>query len=128
MTKHTMKKYCTSDWCVFCSHFCVQFLFLLSSLLQHTTNNILHILVKAQPSIQCTGPQSPTRLGRQSQDLPNEYSLGHCNLFAASRHKLAFTKRHYALLTATDTTAHYQIPFFFLSRSKLIFKVPTTTS
>ena len=56
-----------------------------------------------------TGPRSPTRLGIRSQDLglPNEYSLGHCGLSAASRHKLAFTSRHYALLTATDTTALY---------------------
>ena len=66
--------------------------------------------VKAQPSSRSTGPRSPnTRLGIRSQDLglPNEYSLGHCGLSAASRHKLAFTSRHYALLTATDTTALY---------------------
>ena len=65
------------------------------------------ILVKAQPGTRSSGPRSPTRLGIRSQDLglPNEYSLGHCGLFAASRHKLAFTSRHYALLTATDTTA-----------------------
>ena len=31
----------------------------------------------------------------------NEYTLGHCGLSAASRHKLAFTSRHYSLLTAT---------------------------
>ena len=76
---------------------------------QHSTNNILHILVKAQPSTRSTGPRSPTRLGIRSQDLglPNEYSLGHCGLSAASRHKLAFTSRHFALLTATDTTALY---------------------
>ena len=50
-----------------------------------------------------------TRLGTRSQDLglPIEYSLGHCGLSTASRHKLAFTSRHYALLTATDTTALY---------------------
>ena len=34
-------------------------------------------------------------------------SLGLCGLSAASRHKLAFTSRHYALLTATDNTALY---------------------
>ena len=72
-------------------------------------NDILRILVKAQPSTRSTGPRSPTRLGIRSQHLglPNEYSLGHCGLSAASRHKLAFTSRHYALLTATDTTALY---------------------
>ena len=81
----------------------------LSCLLQRSTNDILRILVKAQPSTRSTGPRSPIRLGIQSQDLglPNEYSLGHCGLSAASRHKLAFTSRHYALLTATDTTALY---------------------
>ena len=44
-----------------------------------STNDILQILVKAQPSTQSTGPRSPTRLGIRSQDLglPNEYSLGH---------------------------------------------------
>ena len=94
----------------------------------------LHVLVKTQPSTRSTGPRSPTRLGIQSQDLalPNEYSLGHRGLSAASGHKLAFTRRHHTLFTATDTTALYKIPFlffffFFLSQSKLIFKVPTTT-
>ena len=77
--------------------------------LQRSTDDILRILVKAQPSTQSTGPRSPTRLGIRSQDLglPNEYSLGHSGLSAASRHKLAFTSRHHALLTATDTTALY---------------------
>ena len=80
-----------------------------TSLLHRSTNDRLRILVKAQPSTQTTGPQSPTRLGIRSQDLglPNAYSLGHCGLSAASKHKLAFTSRHYALLTATDTTALY---------------------
>ena len=79
-----------------------------SCLQQHGTNDILRILVKAQPSTRSTRPRSPTRLGIRSQDLglPSEYSLGHCGLSAASRHKLAFTSRHYALLTA-DTTALY---------------------
>ena len=83
----------------------------LSCLWQGSTNDIglLRILVKAQPSTRSTGPRSPTRIGIRSQDLglPSEYSLGHRGLSAASRHKLAFTSRHYALLTATDTTALY---------------------
>ena len=81
----------------------------LSCLLQRSTNDILHILVKAQPSTRSTRLRSPNWLGIRSQDLglPNEYSLGHCGLSAASRHNLAFTSRHYALLTATDTTALY---------------------
>ena len=33
--------------------------------------------------------------------LPNEYTLGHCGLFAASRHSLASTSTHYSLLTST---------------------------
>ena len=46
---------------------------------QRSTNDILRILVKAQPSTRSTGPRLPTRLGIRSQDLglPNEYSLGH---------------------------------------------------
>ena len=58
---------------------------------------------------------TPTRLGIRSQDLalPNEYSLGHRGLSAASGRKLAFTRRHHTLLTATDTTALYKIPFLF---------------
>ena len=61
-----------------------------------------------------------TRLGIRSQDpgLPDEYSLVHRGFFAACRHKLAFTNKHYTLLTATDTTALYKTPFlcvFFLS-------------
>ena len=64
---------------------------------------------KAQPSTRSTWPWSPTRLGIRPQDLGllNKYSLGHCGLSAASRRKLAFTSRHYALLTATDATALY---------------------
>ena len=74
-----------------------------------TDNDILHILVKAQPSTQSTGPRSPTRLGKQSKDLGllNEYSVGYCGLTAASRHELVFISRNYALLTASDTTALY---------------------
>ena len=55
--------------------------------LQRSTNDILCILVKAQPGTQSSRPRSPTRLGIRSQDLglPNEYSLGHCGLSAASR-------------------------------------------
>ena len=80
-----------------------------SFLLCHSINEILRILVQAQPSTRSTGPRSHTRLGIRSQDLglPDEYSLGPCGLSAASRHKLAFTRRLYALLTATDTTALY---------------------
>ena len=74
-----------------------------------STNDKLHILVKAQPSTRSTWPWSPTRLGIQPQDLGllNKYSLGHCGLSAVSRRKLAFTSRHYTLLTATDNTALY---------------------
>ena len=81
----------------------------LPSLLRHSTNDTVHILVKAQPGTQSTGPRSPTRLGIRSQDLglPDEYSLGYHGLSAASGCKLAFTSKHYTLLTATDTTALY---------------------
>ena len=41
----------------------------LSCLLQRCANDILRILVKAQPSTRSTGPRSPTRLGIRSQDL-----------------------------------------------------------
>ena len=101
-----------------------------------STNGKLRILVKAQPCTPSTWPLSPTRLGIRPWDLglSNEYTLGHYGLSAAFRHKLASTSSHHALLTATDTTALYWTPscvffcvFFFLSRSKLIFKVPTTT-
>ena len=63
--------------------------------------NILHILVEAQPSTQSTWPRSPTRLGIWPRDLGllNKYSVGHCDISAASRHKVAFTRRHYALLS-----------------------------
>ena len=79
-----------------------------------STNNKLRILVKAQSSTQSTWPPSPTRLGIWPRDLGllNKYSLGHCGLFATSRCKLAFTSRHYTLLTAADTTAlYYKTPF-----------------
>ena len=79
----------------------------LSSLLHHSTNDILRI---PSPALEALGHvRSPTRLGIRSQDLglPDEYSLGHCGLSAACRHKLAFTRRLYALLTATDVTALY---------------------
>ena len=110
---------------------CLPLLLEWTSLLRCTTNKILCILVKALPSTRSTGPQSPTRLGIRSQDLalPDEYSLGHHGLSAASGRKLAFARKHYTLLTATDTTALYKTSFlfFFLSQSKVIFKVPTTT-
>ena len=94
----------------------------LPSLPRRTTNDILCILVKTQPSTRSTGPRSPTRLGIRLQDLslPDEYSLGHCGLSAASTHKLAFTNKHYTLLTATDTTALYKTPFLFFFFLKLI--------
>ena len=78
-------------------------------ILERSTNDILRILVKAQPSTRSTWPRSPTRLGIRPRDLGllNKYSLGHCDLSAASRHKFAFSSRHYALLTATDNTALY---------------------
>ena len=81
----------------------------LPSLLRRTTDDILRILVKAQPCTRSTGPRSPTRLGIRSQDLAlaDEYSLGHCGLSATSGRKLAFTSKHYTLLTATDTTSLY---------------------
>ena len=99
----------------------------LACLRQVSTNDILRILVKAQPRTRSTGPRPPTRLGIRSQDLglPSEYSLGHCGLSAASRHKLAFTSRHYTLLTATDTTALTKTPLFFLIN---FFKVDLSLS
>ena len=82
-------------------------------------------------NIRGKGGASNADIRSQDLGLPIEYSLGHRGLFAASRCKVAFTSRHYALFTATDTTALYKTLFFFffffLSRSKLIFKVPTTT-
>ena len=82
----------------------------------YSTNDKLRILVKAQPSTRSTWPQSQTRLGIRPRDLGllNKYSLSHCGLFAASRHKLAFTRRHYALLTGTDTTALFNSFLFFV--------------
>ena len=70
--------------------FCVQ---------QCSTNNRLCILVRAQLRTQSTWPLSLTRLAiwLQDLDLPSEYTLGHCCLSAASRHKLAITSRHYSL-------------------------------
>ena len=84
-------------------------IFLLPWVTQCSTNDKLCILVKAQPCTRSTWLQSPTRLGIRPRDLDllNKYSLGHCGFSAASRHKLAFTSRHYALLTASDTTALY---------------------
>ena len=79
-------------------------------ILEHSTNDILCILVKAHPNTHSTGPQSPTKLGLWLQDLglPNDTVLTTVAfLLHASRHKLAFTSRHYPLLTATDTTPLY---------------------
>ena len=56
------------------------------------------------------------RLGIWPRDLGllNKYSLGHCGLCAASRRKLAFTSKHYTLLTATDySTLHNSFLCFF---------------
>ena len=99
---------------------------LLSYCLQHcSTNSKLRILVKAQSSTPSTWPSS-TRLGIRPWDLglSNEYTLSHCGLFGASRHKLASTSGHYSLLTATwhDSTLLNSFLCFFLSQSKLIFK------
>ena len=58
-------------------------------------------------------------IGIQPQDLrlPNEYTLGHCGLSAATRHKLAFTSRHYSLLIATWHGSTLLNPYpFFLER------------
>ena len=79
----------------------------------YRTSGKLRILVKAQPSTWSTWPPSPTRLVIRPRDLGllNKYSLSHCGLCAASRRKLAFTSKHYTLLTATDTTALYKTPF-----------------
>ena len=63
----------------------------------------LRILVKAQH-------QHSKHLAK----VTNKYSLDHCGLSAASRCKLAFTSRHYTLLTATDTIALH----FFLVNYK----------
>ena len=78
------------------------------SCLQHcSTNGNLHILVKAQPSTTSTWPLTPTRLDIWLRDLglPNEYTLGHCGLSPATRHKLASKSRYYSLLIVHDTTA-----------------------
>ena len=74
-----------------------------SCLHQCSTDNKLGILVEAQPSTQSIWPWSPTRLGIRPQylGLHNKYNLGHYGISAASRHKLAFTSRHYSLFTAT---------------------------
>ena len=63
-----------------------------------STNGKLRILVKAQ-----SAPQAPGHC----HQLGLAYTLGHCGISAASRHKLASTGRHHSLLTATDTTALY---------------------
>ena len=76
-------------------------------------------------------PPSPTRLGMRPRDLGllNKYSLGHCGLCAASRRKLAFqaSVTHYSQQLTLQHSTKLLFVFFFLSRSKLIFKVPTTT-
>ena len=68
-------------------------------------NGKLRILVKA-PDLHSKHLATITRLGIRPRDLAlsNEYTLGHCGLSAASRHKLASTSRHHSLLTCSYTT------------------------
>ena len=88
---------------------------------QCSTNNILHILVKAQPSTTGHGHLLGLAYDHKTWAYSTYKSwhmiarpgptqlirLGHCGLSSASTHKLAFTSRHYILLTATDTIALY---------------------
>ena len=78
----------------------------------------LHIVVKAQLSARSTWPWSLTRLGIWPQDMASSTNTVLApvhGLSAASRHKLAFTSRHYSLLTAIDTTAlDTKLPFLLL--------------
>ena len=62
----------------------------------------------APPNVLDRSPRSPTRLGIRPRDLGllNKYSPVHCGLFAASRHNLAFTSRHYALYSQQLTLQH----------------------
>ena len=63
----------------------------------------------AYPSPALKAPVHSYQLGwAYGCETCNKYSLGHCGLSAASRHK-PFTRRHYTLLTATNTTALYPI-------------------
>ena len=79
----------------------------LYSIAPQTVNCVFQL--KPSPSAPSIWPLSPTRLGIRLRDLglPNEYTLGHCGLSAASRHKLASTSRQYSLLIAADTTVLY---------------------
>ena len=95
--------------------------------LQRSTNDILCILVKAQPSTQSTGPRSPTRLGIRSQDLGLPMStvlatVAFLLLLDTSLLSQASITHYSQLLTLQHSTK-----LLLLSRSKLIFKVPTTT-
>ena len=90
---------------------------------QCSTNDKLHILVKAQPSTRSTWPRSPTRLGIRLRDLGllNKYSLGYCMwpfllLLDAS---LFYKQALHTTLTATDTTASTKLRFvlFFLKEN-----------
>ena len=95
----------------------------------------LCILVKAQPSTRSTGPRSPTRLGIRSQDLglPDECSLATVAfllLLDASLLSQGGLMHYSQQLTPQHSTKLlfvFYLFFFFLSRSKLIFKVLTTT-
>ena len=72
-----------------------------------STNGKLHILVKAQPAPQAPGHchQLGLAYGCETWVYPTNTLSATVVLSAASRHKLASTSRHHALLTATDTTA-----------------------
>ena len=70
--------------------------YLLYSIVAPTVNCVFQL--KPNPALQAPG-HSSTRLDIWPQDLGlrNEYTLSYCGLFAASRHKLASTSRHYSL-------------------------------
>ena len=92
--------------------------------LERSTNNILCILVKAQPSTQNTWLWSPTRLGiwLQNLGLLNKYSLGHCSLSAALDTSL--------LSQAGITHYSQQLKLQYSTKLllfELIFKVVTAT-
>ena len=75
-----------------------------------STNGKLRILVKAQPAPQAPGHAlSPTRLGIRPRDLglSNEYTLGHCDLSAASKtqtgnHNLGHKPRWWFVIHAKE--------------------------
>ena len=107
-----------------------------SSLLHCNNNTVSRILVKAQPSTRSIGPRSTTRLGIRSQvlGLPIEYSLCHC-AFLLLLHTSLLSQAgitHYSQQRTLQHSTKLLLVFFFgclffLSQSKLIFKIPTTT-